>query len=131
MDRASVEHDLKCHKGPFAALLDGTKPYEIRVNDRDFRVGDTLLVREWDSTKTWGRRSDGLLGCNNCCFGDRCDVPRHVPRAECVLCKGTGAVDEAELYTGRSIRVRVTYMTPGGAWGLPTSLCVLGIRMHG
>ncbi len=77
-------HVLKTWPEPFQATLDGRKNYELRKNDRDFRVGDALILNEWDPT--------------------------------------TG------VFTGRWIVVEITYMTPGGTWGLPDDLCILSIQ---
>lgn len=42
------EHELKCQPEPFEALADGRKTHEFRKDDRGFRVGDLLVLREWD-----------------------------------------------------------------------------------
>lgn len=40
-------HDLKTWPLYFAAIAEGRKTFEARFADRDFRVGDTLILREW------------------------------------------------------------------------------------
>ncbi len=45
-----TKHTLKIDEQWFDAVAVGTKNFEVRKNDRDFKVGDTLLIEEWDST---------------------------------------------------------------------------------
>lgn len=40
-------HELKCWPEQFSALWDGSKNFELRKNDREFQVGDFLLIKEW------------------------------------------------------------------------------------
>ena len=39
-------HKLKTEPGPFQSVLDGVKTFEIRVNDRNYQVGDHLSLQE-------------------------------------------------------------------------------------
>lgn len=41
-------HTLKTDPEPFAEVKAGTKKYEVRRFDRDFRVGDRLVLTEFD-----------------------------------------------------------------------------------
>ncbi len=79
-------HRLKTWPVPFAAVLDGSKRHEIRVDDRGFAVGDVLELVEWKPSKPTPFRE-----------------------------------------TGRVCRRVVTYLSPGGTWGLPAGLCVMSI----
>lgn len=44
---AGVRHDLKIWPQYFDAVASGDKTFEWRKDDRDYRVGDTLRLREW------------------------------------------------------------------------------------
>lgn len=47
--RPPVVHDLKSEPLPFNATRNGFKTVELRKADRDFRVNDTLRLREYYS----------------------------------------------------------------------------------
>jgi hypothetical protein len=51
----SVTHDLKVWSSYFGSLLDGTKNFEVRLNDRDFKSGHYLRLREWLNNEYTGR----------------------------------------------------------------------------
>ncbi len=40
-------HEVKCRPEYFAALADGTKPFEVRKKDRPYQAGDILAVNEF------------------------------------------------------------------------------------
>ncbi|GAB2021708.1 hypothetical protein RyT2_07820 [Pseudolactococcus yaeyamensis] len=43
-------HRLKLHSDYFEAVKNGIKTFEIRKNDRGFKVGDTLILHLWVDT---------------------------------------------------------------------------------
>ncbi len=45
-----MEHRLKTVQPYFGDVKSGSKPFEIRFNDRNYQVGDTLVLEEWNST---------------------------------------------------------------------------------
>jgi hypothetical protein len=51
-ERKPIEHDLKVAPEFFDALASGAKRFELRRADRDFRVWDTLRLREWEGDYT-------------------------------------------------------------------------------
>lgn len=44
-------HNVKSWPHFFQAILEGKKLHDLRRNDRDFQVGDTLCLREYDPAK--------------------------------------------------------------------------------
>lgn len=41
-------HSLKTHLQPFKDILEGKKKADIRLNDRNFKVGDILCLEEYN-----------------------------------------------------------------------------------
>ena len=80
MPRESITtHELKIHPTFFKDVVSGHKTFELRKNDRDYKLGDALLLREWDNEKYTGHhalmyvcyilRDHPLLTENTVCLG--------------------------------------------------------------
>ena len=54
-----THHELKCHPHFFAAIVEGKKTFEIRRNDRRYRVGDTFTLREYNPSLGYTGRETG------------------------------------------------------------------------
>ena len=84
-----TEHKLKTLTEYFEKVLKGDKTFEIRKNDRNFKVNDTLILQEY------------------------------IPSSPDLKSNG---------YTGREVRVRVTYILFGGRYGLEPNYCIMSIK---
>lgn len=97
-----MNHELKTWPKYFRPLARGEKNFEVRRNDRNFQVGDTLTLREYDpDTKTYtGAETDRtvtyVLPGNG--FGVHADY--------CVL--GLGEVEEESFWNAPP--------NPNGCW---------------
>lgn len=57
-----MTHEIKILPKYFDAVMSGAKNFEIRKNDRDYKVGDTLILKEWDCGKFTGRELERVVG---------------------------------------------------------------------
>jgi ASC-1-like (ASCH) protein len=49
-------HELKLDPQYFDAIDSNRKTFEIRLNDRDYKIGDTLRLNEWDEQTGYSGR---------------------------------------------------------------------------
>jgi hypothetical protein len=55
-------HELKTFPDFFNAILSGDKKFELRYDDRGFRAGDTLILREYDKKGGYsGRKIEAYI----------------------------------------------------------------------
>ena len=49
-----MRHELKILPQFFQAVWEGKKKAELRKDDRGYKTGDVLILREWDGTEYTG-----------------------------------------------------------------------------
>lgn len=54
-----MHHDLKIWPIHFSRIVDGTKTFEIRENDRYFQPDDTVTLHEWDPSPAQAAEGKG------------------------------------------------------------------------
>lgn len=61
MEEKPPVHELKTAPKAFTAIIQGIKRFEYRKNDRDYTVGDHLLLKEYDYHQYTGREVEVLV----------------------------------------------------------------------
>lgn len=79
-----MEHELKILPVYFNEVKKGNKTFELRKNDRNYSVGDILVLKEW-----WS---------------------------------------DLNIYSGKMVKRRVSYIFYGGSYGLDEGYCILGLE---
>lgn len=106
---AGTIHVLKTWPLSFQAIWSGYKLYELRRDDRGYRVGDLIKLLEW--------------------------VPVHTGSCEwlsdrCVRCNRKSEDPLAGSYTNRYISAEITYITRHADFqGLLEGFVILGLRI--
>lgn len=55
MKRKRVIHELKILPAYFDAVIRGIKHFELRKDDRDYQIGDFVVLKEWENGEYTGR----------------------------------------------------------------------------
>ena len=108
-------HELKCEKESFEAIVQGTKSFEIRKNDRFYEAGDFLALNEITVETVGIRTTDTYTG--RCCLVEVVyildDPARLADGYVCMAirpcCIGTSA--DSSLYYSRDVYQVPTYTT--------------------
>lgn len=91
-------HNLKTWSCYFTEVLAGNKTFELRKNDRDYKVGDILNLIEVDETKSW----------------EQVESPN--------------VTSKVYALTGRTCQRAITYILEGGQFGLDKDYVILGMK---
>lgn len=94
-------HELKTWPEYYKEIVAGRKTFEVRKNDREYKVGDILHLREWE--------------------------PGNLEPKEGTMIY----IPIAPHYTGSELLAKVEYILSGGKWGIEEGYCVMSIKVIG
>lgn len=97
-----MNHHLKILEEYFQAVIEGRKPFEIRNNDRDFKVGDSCILEEFKGTKIIPECPD-YYSCNY--YGYIYDEDE--ARTKCPFNRDSCEKYSKEIYTGRRCLIKI------------------------
>lgn len=103
----AVVHELKSWPESFDAIERGVKPFDVRLNDRRFKVGEVLLLREFEP-------------CRYCKGGGRV-----WDNGDCTDCDCTITRNPKGVYTGAVLRRTITFVSD---FKQRDGVVVLGLR---
>ena len=101
------KHELKIWPNEFKDTCSGKKTFEVRKNDRCFKIGDMLILREF-------------VPCKECSGYGR--VADHTDFIDCTCKEPHGK------YTGKKIHAVVKYILNGGQFGIHKDYVVMSIN---
>ena len=121
------DHELKILRGYYESVLDGVKPFEIRsIQDRTFKVGDIVLLKEYIGSKTVPACSyNGELTCKGYeAIKDLPEYDEEKARDACGTYRSRCCPYTVHRYTGRKCWVRIIKVFPLEDIGLPYHVAV-------
>lgn len=55
-------HHVKAHPEIYREVVNGSKNFEYRKNDREYMAGDKIVLCEWGELGYTGRQCEALIG---------------------------------------------------------------------
>ena len=107
-----VEHSLKTDAVCWDAIESGARAFDVRRNDRCFQKGDRVLLRRWEPDVYF--------------LGSAGAYTRQKTGPDDPYCDHTDVASSA-----KTLRYTVSYVLPGGEFGIEAGYVVLGLRDEG
>ena len=99
-----MTHHLKINQKHFEEVLNGGKRFEVRTNDRSFKIGDRVELKEFIET----RRVDTCPDIDSC-LATMYDYDWEMFPA-CPLGRESCSAYSYDKYSGRSVWVKITHV---------------------